>query len=244
MLDNAHLSFASPKRNCTLWRYMDLTKLLSMLECRKLYFSRSDQFEDPFEGTYSKTNIALLRIQCKEEGIPIHMVDQLLQGTECRQRQIFVSCWCATEHESAAMWKLYLQSPEGVAIRTDHDALCRALEPSPLRARTSIVSYIDYDNTPIPMGNLFFPFLHKRLSFSYEHELRAVIWSKEDVNVPQVPDGALSVSVDIEPEDLIKAVHVAPTAPKWFGELVVQLLKRYGLACPIEKSGLYERPTY
>lgn len=244
MLDNTHHCFSPPKSNCTLWRYMDLTKLLSLLENRKLFFPRADQFEDPYEGSWSKAGVALMRDPAINGGMPPEAIDQLLRVAEIQRREMYINCWFVSEHESAAMWKLYLQSPEGIAIRSDHDELVRALGASPLRARTSSVTYIDYDKTPIPSGNLFFPFLHKRLSFAHENELRAIIWSKEDVNVSQVSDDALSVTVDIVPEDLIKAVHVSPTAQKWFGALVEQLLARYGLACPVERSGLYDRPSF
>lgn len=223
---------------------MDLTKLLSLLENRKLLLPRADQFEDPYEGSWSKAGVALMRDPALNGGMPPEAIDQLLQAVEIQRHQMYISCWFVSEHESAAMWKLYLQSPEGIAIRSDHDALGRALDASPLRARTSSVTYIDYDKTPIPFGNLFFPFLHKRLSFAHENELRAVVWSNEDINLSQVSADALSVTVDVVPDDLIKAVHVSPTAPKWFGTLVEQLLTRYGLACPVERSGLYERPSF
>lgn len=244
MLENNHPCFSPPKANCTLWRYMDLTKLLSLLENRKLYFPRADHFEDPYEGSWSKAGVAWMRDPAMNGGLPPNAIDQLLQASEIQRREMYISCWFVSEHESAAMWKLYLQSPEGVAIRSDHDSLCRALDASPLRARTSSVAYVDYDKTVIPFGNLFFPFLHKRLSFAHENELRAVVWSKEDVNVSQIPADALSVTVDVSPKDLIKAVHVSPTAPRWFGVLVEQLLKRYGMTCPVERSGLYDRPSF
>lgn len=157
---------------------------------------------------------------------------------------MFISCWCVSEHESAAMWKLYLQSPEGIAIRSDHHVLASALDRSSLKARTTMVGYIDYDRVSMPLGNLFFPFVTKRLSFLHENELRAIVWSLEDINKSQIHDDATSLTIDIVPEELIKAVHVAPTAPKWFGQLVEQLLKRYNLAVYLERSSLYDRPSY
>jgi hypothetical protein len=143
------------------------------------------------------------------------------------------------------MWKLYLQSAEGVAIQTDHDRLLGVLEPSQLRIRTTCVQYVNYETTPIPANNSSFDFVtFKRLSFSHERELRAVIWAVEDLNRPQIQNDALHVNVELEPNDLIQAVHVCPTAPSWFGELVQALMARYGLRCPVVKSSLYDRPTY
>jgi hypothetical protein len=244
MLDRHHECFTPPAANCTLWRYMDLTKLLSLLESRTLYFPRADQFNDPYEGAWSRAGVEMLRASSKNDQLPPTLVDQLLASSERVRQTMYISCWFASEHESAAMWKLYLQSPEGIAIRTDHDALAAALERSPLRARTTLVRYIDYDKVPIPFVNLFFPFVHKRMSFAHETELRAIIWSDEDVNITQIPAGSTAVTVDVVLEELIKAVHVSPAAPQWFGELTEQLLRRYGLAVPVVRSSLYDRPSY
>jgi hypothetical protein len=142
------------------------------------------------------------------------------------------------------MWKLYLQSIEGVAVRSNHDALTEAISASSLKGRTSVVNYIDYEQTMIPLGNLFFPFLHKRLSFAHEAELRAIIWAGEDVNAPQMPGPPDYVEIDVDPKHLIKAIHVSPTAPKWFGALVEKVLSRYAIGCEVVRSSLYERPAY
>ncbi len=223
---------------------MDLTKLLSILENRKLYFPRSDQFEDPFEGAWSKAGVNLLRDSEKNGGLPPEAVEQLISHSDVMKKKMFVSCWFASEHESAAMWKLYLQSNEGVAIRTDFSSLCEPLEASALKIRTTMVNYIDYENQVIPFTNLFFPFVCKRLSFSHENEFRAIVWSEEDVNKSQIDDRAKSVQVEIDPEKIIKSIYVSPSAPDWFGDLVIQLLQRYGLNIDVEVSNLYRRPVY
>lgn len=252
MLKNNHESFFPPSTNCTLWRYMDFTKFLSLLENRNLLFPRADQFDDPYEGAWSRAGVALFRDPITSGGWPTNVVDQMINQIDDFRRQMFISCWTASEHESAAMWKLYLQSSEGVAIQTDHDALAAALDRSPLTVRTSMVKYIDYDTVPIPINNLFFPFVHKRLSFAHETELRAIFWSFEDVTQTQIAEGvtsviaegATSVTIDIVPEELIKSVHVSPNAPKWFGQLVEQVLRRYALFIPVVRSSLYDRPLY
>jgi len=37
-----------------LWKYMDLHKFSSLLINKKLFFTRLDEFEDPFEGANRK----------------------------------------------------------------------------------------------------------------------------------------------------------------------------------------------
>jgi hypothetical protein len=46
-------------RDTYIWRYMDLTKLVSILDSRALWFSRADHLGDPFEGYPPKSQFAL-----------------------------------------------------------------------------------------------------------------------------------------------------------------------------------------
>ncbi|WP_197065028.1 DUF2971 domain-containing protein [Vibrio hyugaensis] len=223
---------------------MDITKFLSLLENSKLFLARSDSFDDPYEGVWSKAGVNLLKDHNGNNGLPPEAIDQIIKHTDQLKKEMFISCWFASDHESAAMWKLYLNSNEGIAIKTDHDSLCEQIEKSTLKARTIKVTYIDYDHHPIPFSNLFYPFVFKRLSFAHENELRVMVWSGEDVNKSQIAKGSKSVEIDIDLAQLIKAVHVSPTAPSWFGDLVKQLLVRYSLDVPVQASSLYERPTF
>jgi hypothetical protein len=241
---NRYDVFLQPSNDCTLWRYLDFTKFVSLLQTRKLAFSRSDLFEDPFEGTWPKATIKLVRQHNEQNGIPAHSLQELIDAMPRFQRMNYISCWTAQEHESAAMWKLYLKSNEGVAIRTCHSRLSAILERSPLSVCTTLVRYIDYDTTPIPIRSVMWPFVCKRASFSHESEWRAIVWAGRDKNRPHIEQDATIVFVDADPLELITSVHVAPTAPKWFGELVVGVCGQFGLDAPIVRSGLYDRPAY
>ena len=54
-----HPSFTPPCNNAVLWRYMDFTKFISLLDTSSLFFARADKLGDLFEGTYSRVNMAL-----------------------------------------------------------------------------------------------------------------------------------------------------------------------------------------
>jgi hypothetical protein len=244
MLIHDHATFFPPDENRTIWRYLDFTKFISLLETRQLYFPRVDEFEDPYEGAWSSEGVRLLRDPQRNDGFPPWAVERLISLIDQQRKEMFISCWTASEHESAAMWKLYLKSNEGVAIHSDFNTLAAILERSSLIAGISMVQYIDYDSTVIPFGNGFFPFVHKRLSFAHEKELRAIIWAMDNINRPQIQDDATSVSIDVAVEELVKAVHVSPTAPRWFGLLVEQVIQRYGLKGPVIRSSLYDRPSF
>jgi hypothetical protein len=74
MIANDHESFFPPKENCALWRYVDLTKLLSLLETRALHFTRADQLDDPYEGMPSHAVVQLLRDPSRNGGFPVDLV--------------------------------------------------------------------------------------------------------------------------------------------------------------------------
>ena len=43
-----------PDDNTIIWKYLDLSKFLDMLLSKQLFMSRSDKFEDQYEGTFSE----------------------------------------------------------------------------------------------------------------------------------------------------------------------------------------------
>lgn len=111
------------------------------------------------------------------------------------------------------------------------------------------VTYIDYANEAIPMGNVLSPFLHKRKSFEHERELRALIWTPQHGKNSMPPgvnkhahDRGIYVSADLNV--LVERIYVAPTAPQWFHELIRSLVKRFNLNKPVVQSDLAASPLY
>lgn len=51
-----HNSFESIDDNKKIWRYVDFTKFVDILENEALFFTRSDRFEDKFKGTLPIAN--------------------------------------------------------------------------------------------------------------------------------------------------------------------------------------------
>jgi hypothetical protein len=52
-----HLGFMPPQdQDHSVWRYMDFTKFLSLLDDQHLFFARADMLGDPFEGSLAQYN--------------------------------------------------------------------------------------------------------------------------------------------------------------------------------------------
>ena len=247
-----HEVFSQPENpNQKIWRYMDFTKFVDLLNSQELYFTRPDEFEDPFEGSLS---IATVRyIEAHFDGTPEQWVEvkrQLTQGIYRRGATLLpgVNCWHMNDHESAAMWKLYLKSNEGIAIQTSYAKLKDALMPSPQACFLGIVKYIDYDNEIMASNNLFSPLVHKRNSFEHESEVRAVVFINQFLQVNGIPQTAeqlpSGLKVRVPLETLVERVYVSPDSPPWLTQLVSDTCRRFGFEFDVVNSRLSELPIY
>lgn len=176
-----HEVFKAPDNlDVPIWRYMDFTKFVSMLIRKGLFFSRLDKLGDPFEGSLPKINA---RENLFEELALVTFQSSDAEGLRASHKQIrdlvrdfrpwvSVSTWHMSEHESAAMWKVYARTEEAICIRSTYAKLSTLL---PDDVFVGQVVYIDYDKQSLPINNFLWPYVHKRKSFEHERELRALI---------------------------------------------------------------------
>lgn len=243
-----------------IWRYMDFAKFVSLLDRSALHLARSDTLDDSFEGSVPHEILA------RRDGPGGTYLGQLfgrheVERYEGSRRFIFINCWTMSEHESAAMWPLYVPSRGGVAVRSTYRRLTRALAGEPKPLFIGRVRYIDYATEPFVHddANVLTPFVHKRKSFEHEGELRVLWWDSDSSNTSMeghvpgeemplafmsgVHPGGVSACVDLR--ELIEDVRVSPVAPLWFEHLVRAVLARYGLEeLVVTRSDLAIDPVY
>ncbi|CAM1345512.1 hypothetical protein [Tenacibaculum amylolyticum] len=247
-----HPIFNAPENeNVKVWRYMDFTKLISLIDTRRLFFSRADMFDDPFEGSYPKINVEARSLHPEDitdEGKQNYLELMNKMGDINKQwpRYIAISCWHMNEFESAAMWSLYLKSNEGIAVQSTFKKLKKSIIDDE-KVYLGVVKYIDYENDKINGGNILGPFVHKRKSFQHERELRGLImkWptGSEKVNFEEETIiGGIPIKVDLE--ELIEKIYVAPNAPSWFAKLVKTAVKRYGYDIEVIHSEMNNEPMF
>lgn len=245
-----HSLFEKPNNETIkIWRYLDFTKFVSLLDKQALFFVRADKFPDPFEGSYPQANIVLRPVVYKD--LPPEAFEKT-QGILSNFRKeirrfTIISSWHMNDHESAAMWKLYLKSEEGVAIQSTFKHLTESFNNYVEDIFVGKVKYIDYETEWLPEGNSFYPFLHKRKSFEHENELRAIIQKMS------IKEGGIDLSQDlydfgayipINLDVLIERIFISPTAPRWFYDLISSIVNRYNLKKEIIKSSLANGPVY
>ena len=227
-----HPLLSPPLDNAVLWRYMDFTKFVSLLETSALFFCRPDQLGDPFEGSISPATQPIVLGE-PQVGSPVK------QGTlDVRwiTRGARVNCWHMSEFESEAMWRLYTRERDGVAIKTVFARFKEALVGKE-SVYVSRVLYQDYRTEHIPFGNGLLPLVHKRISFQHEQEVRAVYF--------EIPaEDATGGYSEVDLLGLVEEIVVAPFAEDWFVDLVRSLAERHGIGDRVRPSTLSDAPKF
>lgn len=231
--------------NVEIWRYIDISKFLDMLINSTLFFTRIDILEDKYEGTTPLHQKEFLKTLLN---VPVDHLDRFesfkREGDIYFRKHTAVNCWHLNDSESVAMWKIYLKTGEGIAIKSNYGRLINSFTDNP---NTKIfirpVTYGDYNK--IKFGNfLYGEYFHKRQFFSFEKELRAIIVSnpsKEELDkyggelgLYSGLNGGIPVKVDLN--ILIDKIVLAPFTPEWIYNAIDTITKKYDYPFAIERS--------
>lgn len=231
-----------PKFNLELWRYMDLEKFESLLKNSSLFFCRADRFADPFEGSIPKREV-------KED------ISGLSNQHRLMKKQKIINCWHINNSENDSMWKLYLKSNEGIAIRTTVERLKLSFANTKELVFCSQVRYLDYEKDiwyhetdyPHTRYNMFIPLVHKRIEFIQENELRLIhsidyrefsndYWEKQPI------EKGKNIRIDINV--LVDEIYCAPTCDNYQTSKTERIIQRYGYKFNVKKYKLSSQPYY
>jgi hypothetical protein len=243
-----HPQIESPADEIVIWRYMDLPKLLLMLEQRSLYFAVFSEFEDKWEAVLDRELTASIANQFTAASAQVNdLYGEYLKHTA-------VNCWYCGEDESIAMWRLYTKSEYGVAIRSNVGDLKRALSVSKQDVYLGRVVYRDHTAPPsqVLTVNQITPYkavLQKRVCYKHECEMRAITEflpefpenpALGEVFVVPFPQHGKPINVDLH--ILIHSITTGPNFPGWALGLLQSALSRAGINPPLAESSAFKSP--
>ena len=213
--------------NTIVWKYLDLSKFLDMLLSEQLFMSRSDKFEDQYEGTFSEPTFEEIKKIAANK-------PEFLDYYKSHREKVVISSWHINEYESFAMWQIFTKNNEGLAIQSTIGRLKEALQPeNRVEQYIGNVNYIDYKKEYIPFDNAFFPFLFKRKSFQYEREVRIITdVSSHNISVNE------GIKINVDLNQLIEKIYIHPKSENWYKKLVIELVSKLNFDIEIEKSDL------
>jgi len=236
---NEFRGFRPPKENVTVWRYINFIKFFDMIDSEELFFCRVDQLDDPFEGKF--------RLKDYEE------TRSIWQNEETIRKHYFVNCWHINEFQSDAMWRIYLDTKNGIAIKSNFENIVKSLEPTLDDIQISTIRYIDNNNvsfSDLRKENEILDgwasinqFTYKRISFEHEKELRLYY---VDTPIPTVSKSVETRNpidfkkIGINLDSLISEIVIAPFADPWFLDLIHRLLEKYNKTYKVSQSKLYQ----
>lgn len=242
-----------PDENYQIVKYMDLTKFVSLLQRKSLFFCRLDKLEDHFEGTTAKSNwqhrydlyaTQHLRspiLKKLTEAEILKNLDDHFEAESKMKALKTICCWNISNSESAALWKIYSDFNQGIMITTKVTSLIEAFKETKEGIDLSEVKYINHSSDEMPDGNMMYSVIHKHIAYSYEKELRLIHtvdignglqydWKKEKIEQGKY----LNVNLD----KLINKIILSPYSPNWYVDLIKNLCLTYGLETTIMKSEL------
>ncbi len=220
--DNAHIH--TPPDETVIWRYLDFTKFVSALEHSAFFFPGLQTLSqvDQFEGSLSVPTLDEFRIPLSQSDSnqTTERFDAFINIFRGMRTALYANCWHANAYGSAAMWGLSLRHGDGVAIKSTVGRLKAAFAVTTEPIHIGSVKYIDFQTERVPWQNVFHIAFHKRRSFEYEREVRAVVYGDY---------GPRGTNIDVDLNALISAIHVAPTSPAWLHELLSLVCARYSV---------------
>jgi len=256
MAFSTHPCFDTPDDSTVVWRYINFSKLISLLSKRALFFSRLRYLEnDPWEGYYPKLQFTDNSYKQMAEELKWDLKNAesvsktLIGGIEKRRNDFAVSCWTIDEHESDALWRIYAPN-QGVAIKSTVGRLKLAIRGFHGQVYIGKINYLDYNKEIIKIDNGFWPTICKRMAFSYERELRLVT-PEQKLNIPKLnisfpgfsdKAGDRGELAPVDVMGLVEKIVIGPNERTWFLDAVKDTITKFGVAIPVASSSLSESP--
>jgi hypothetical protein len=209
-----------------LWRYQDLPRYLDLLIRKKLFFTRFDCFEDPFEGQYNV--------------VAENAVDYV-RRLQSNNIIFSVSTWHRNSAENYAMWNIYAKS-YGLAVQTNYKRLKDSFRVSDKPVHIGKVIYYNESSHQIPTDDPLAPFLHKRCMYEYENEVRCcyILDEKEKNIIWEEQDTYNGVFIPVDLDILIERIFISPYAPKWFRDLIERTNEMFNIHKEIVHSTVFQ----
>ena len=219
-----------------LWRYMSFLKFVDLLQRRCLWFTRLDQFQDPYEGFLPEI------ISGRSCGEPRTVQPDF--AYDSWRKTACANSWYMSDYESAAMWDLYSKDG-GVAVTSRVSRLEQSFPPDFDSGAWGLygnaVKYVDFETAQLQTIDAqdavirASELLCKRKSFEHEQEYRMLLTLEKDEQDRDIRGKFVPVVL----EQLIEEVYVSPTAPTWVAEVVRKAVQTYNLDVPVIQSDLY-----
>jgi hypothetical protein len=262
-----HPTFKQPEQETIpIWRYYTSTQLISIFQNRGLYFNRADQFSDPFEGVphrdalieqYIKSTLQKRITQRHiDEGIaepvgeydPLPPKERVFEFINTIRQRSFLNCWHYNSSESITMWNSYVQSGDGVLIKSTYEKLKTSLDiHDEYTYYMGEVGYLPWLETGAneklseeEQTNFYSNLMNKQQEYESEREFRVVA----NLDPSILENGKTGFFMPTKLNMMIDEIRISPDAPPWCSiDFWDNLLRKYKIRAEVRNSSLSESPS-
>lgn len=220
-----------------LWRYVDLAKLISLLETRAIWLARADTFKDKHEGRFP--NEMRTWIERAYEGFPQDDPSPVRDADDFQDyliKNTFISCWHKNIDENLVMWEIYGQDTNAVAIQTTVGRIKESVDSSGLNGHSLLLKPMEYKRSEDVQGVLLYEecFFRKRPHFAFEQEVRISLDTYSRANpTKNTPYGyGLACSIN----KLVESIYVHPDCANWLADVIDSITKRYQMHAKVKRG--------
>ena len=218
---------------------MPLNRFESLLENSALWFTSIDKFGDEHEGSITQKGLEAYNSRVVDKAAWVRFVENLKHSRSLT----LANCWHWNDDENISMWERYCKN-DGIAVKTTFRKLAESFTcPDPIHIGR--VKYINYKEDEFSNESIFFSYLHKRLEFKDEREVRVLSyllssgplrWVK--ITTILVPRCEIGKYRAININTLISEIRVYPKASEEFLNCVKATCERFGVQATVKHSSL------
>lgn len=231
-----------PPSSTIIWRYMNFDKFASLLTTASLFFCQVKRFDDRNEGSMQMVGFDDIGGTELET-----LLTQIYDAPNGWRSYVAANCWHMNEHESLAMWKLYLENNRGIAIQSSvgrlNESLLNINSFGPYYS--GAITYKKGEASPAPgdpngLDVVRIALFRKMPTHAYESEYRVIVYCRDLQQINY--SGGIFVAADLN--KLIEKIYVAPGQPTYVQNLIENLLNKCNLSVEVISSELDTKPKF
>lgn len=208
-----------PHGNSNVWRYMNNWKFTKLLKESSLFFPNANKLTDKYEVSIPESVEKQKREELKKSGLTGRDLEEEMASfywsTNPMKDLVLINCWSVNQHESYALWKIYLGGEKnGVAVKSTLSKLRRSVEKGkdeyPEEFFIGKVKYQKHlrQNELSRLSVI----TTKKPFYDFEKELRLFVLNYPLSEGGSVPPYDISVgrNVKIDLRELVHEIYVSP----------------------------------
>ena len=220
-----------------LWRYMDLARLISLVEKSVVWLARADTFKDRHEGRFPDEMRAWM--EKAYQGFSATAPSTVKDADDFQDyllKNTFISCWHRNAHENMVMWEIYGRDTNAIAVQTTVGRMKSCINPSGLSGHSLLLRPMIYESSESVPGVLRYEdcFFRKRPHFAFEEEVRISL----DTYSPSRPtkNTPYGYYLPLNLNGMIETIYVHPDSSDWLFEVVCSITKRYRVNADVKRG--------